>query len=154
MDPKQFRLHLVRPALQIVDLWSEGAEELLLGTAAQESHFKYVRQLNDGPALGFFQMEPATHNDIWANYLEYRHELACKILDACGLSDDPPVADRLVWDARYAAIMARIHYLRVPQKLPSKDDVWGQGKYWKAYYNTPKGKGTVEEYVHNYGRVK
>jgi hypothetical protein len=49
----------------------QAAEELLLGTALQESGLIYRRQLNNGPALGLFQMEPATHDDIWADFLTY-----------------------------------------------------------------------------------
>ena len=44
--------------------------------------------------------------------------------------------------------MARIHYLRVPEKLP--DNLIGYSRYWKKYYNTEQGKGTEEEFVKNY----
>ena len=46
----------------------QSAIDLLLGTAAQESAFgTYLRQVN-GPALGAFQMEPATFKSVkaWA----------------------------------------------------------------------------------------
>ena len=44
--------------------------------------------------------------------------------------------------------IARVHYLRRKEAIPK--DLEGQARYWKQYYNTPKGKGTVEEYIRNY----
>jgi len=67
-----FRRDVIAPVLQKSGLDSEAAEELLLGTAVQESlNFKYRRQMGGGPARGYFQMEPATHDDIWDNYLQF-----------------------------------------------------------------------------------
>ncbi len=125
-----------------------------MGTAAQESHLEYVKQLGDGPALGLFQMEPATHQDIWANFLEYRPAIVASIRNAIGYNGGVPSAQRMIWDLRYAAIMCRIHYLRVPEALPASDDIWAQAAYWKQHYNTELGAGTIEEFVDNYRRVQ
>jgi hypothetical protein len=57
------------------------AEQLLLGTAMQEDDLVHRRQMGGGPARGFFQMELATHNDIWQNFLKFRKELADKVID-------------------------------------------------------------------------
>ena len=117
MDAKQLRELIVRPALVEVGLHSDAAENLVMGTAAQESNLKYVHQLGDGPAVGLFQMEPATHDDIWDNYLQYRDPLADKIFEAIEYNDMvqkiPPSPERMTWDFRYAAIMCRVHYRRV-----------------------------------------
>jgi len=48
-------------------------------------------------------------------------------------------------DDRFACLMARVHYLRVSEAVP--DDLRGQAGYWKRYYNTRLGKGTVEGYM-------
>ena len=34
--------------------------------------------------------------------------------------------------------------------LPDADNVAELAHYWKLYYNTPEGKGTVEEFIKNY----
>ena len=47
--------------------------------------------------------------------------------------------------------MARIHYRRVPSPLP-KLSLVGLAYYWKKYYNTVKGKGSVNEFRHNFSR--
>lgn len=139
---------IVEPAISELGMWSVPAEDLLLGTAAQESLMgKYLKQKGDGPALGIFQIEPNTHADVWDNYLKYRQAYVKKI--------DPnltemPDHSRLIYDLKYAAKIARLIYHRAPEVLPSPYDLNGLAKYWKKYYNTPKGKGTVEEFVKNF----
>ena len=153
MNASQLRYFVVQPALESIGPYSEEAEALLMGTAAQESRLKYVRQLGNGPALGLFQMEPATHDDIWKNYLSYKPELINIVLNSIE-ADRQPKADRMIWDLRYAAIMCRLHYRRVPERLPDKHDIWAQAAYWKKYYNTPLGHGTEEEFVRNYRLIQ
>lgn len=140
---------LIFRVLKLADLHSESAVKLILGTAAQESKFgTYIRQIK-GPALGFLGMEPQTEIDIWENFLVFRPELAKKVIvisDTCGPSPG------LEWNLAYQILMARIHYLRVPEALPHHEDIEGMGKYWKNYYNTHEGKGTVLEFIENYHR--
>ena len=60
--------NLITSVLKELNLHSDNAVNLLMGTAAQESHLgKYRKQIGGGPALGIFQMEPATFNDIVNN---------------------------------------------------------------------------------------
>lgn len=148
LDVSQVREFVVRPALQHIGLWSLAAEELVLGTGLQESRLRYIKQLGRGPALGLFQMEPATHDDIWFNYLRYQIELRNLVK---GLAPHThkfhPTAEALIGHLPYAAAMCRVHYRRVRAPLPAAGDIEGQAKYWKRYYNTELGKGTVEEYM-------
>jgi len=150
LDPAQLRADIIRPALAAIGSDSADAAELILGTIAQESGGQYVRQLGGGPAMGICQMEPATHDDIWGNFLRYRSSLSNSLLAAIGASQRPR-AERMVWDLRYAVLMCRAHYLRVPEPLP--DTLEGKADYWKQHYNTADGAGTVEEYVRNYRRL-
>lgn len=150
IDVDQLRELIIRPTLKGLNLWSGEAEDLLLGTVAQESLMgTYIKQLDDGPALGIYQMEPATYRDIWENYLKYREELVDDILEVCG---NLPVSD-LIGNLYYATAMARIHYLRVPEALPIKDSltyIEDLAHYWKKFYNTGLGKGTEKEFIENY----
>ena len=106
----------------------------------------YIKQLGTGPACGVFQMEPATHDDIWKNYLKFKPDLA---KDVMKLSHSVN-AQSLISDLLYAAAMTRIHYLRVPAALPAEGDYDGQAAYWKEYYNTYLGAGTEEEYLESW----
>ena len=41
--------------------------------------------------------------------------------------------------------MCRLHYRRIPKALPSS--LKGQAAYWKKYYNSSAGRGTVEDFL-------
>lgn len=150
MNAKHLRLYVVRPVLMHLELHSPAAEDLVMGTAAQESHLVYLRQLV-GPAFGLWQMEPTTHDDLWRNYLAYHPQLAGRVRSFLA----PGHADvaQLVWNLAYGAAMCRIHYRRIKAPLPPAGDVGAMARYWKTYYNTRLGKGKPEEFVRNYDRV-
>lgn len=144
----QFIEYVIQPTLSRLNLGGRAAEELLLGTAIQESRVHYLHQLGKGPAEGVFQMEPATHKDIWSNYLAYKPELARKVNSLAIANTDG--LQQMCANMYYAAAMCRVHYLRVPKALPAAGDLEGQADYWKEFYNTYLGAGTVEEYIENY----
>lgn len=144
---------LIERTLKEVDLYSPAAVNLLLLTAAQESHMgTYIRQLGNGPALGVFQMEPATHDDIWENYLDYKYELSGEVLFAADMTGNGAYRSALEYNLKYAILMARMQYRRRPEPLPAADDIRGLAAYWKQWYNTPLGAGTEEEAMLNYKR--
>ncbi len=148
IDVDEFRLHVIRPVIQQLGMWSQAAENLLVGTAVQESGLRHLRQLNDGPARGLFQIEPATHDDVWENFLEYQDELRVKA--AVLLAPAPPQIDQLVTNLGYACAIARLIYYRRPEPLPGADDIEGLAHYWKRHFNTEAGAGTVPEFILNY----
>jgi hypothetical protein len=146
MEKKQLR-KLIKETLIEIGLYSQEAENLIIGTIAQESHLgKYIEQVR-GPAKGICQMEPNTYNDIWNNYLKYKPELSDKILK---LSVDANDADEMRWNLKLSIAMCRVHYLRVPTAIPLSLE--RQAEYWKKFYNTRFGKGTIEQYIKNYNR--
>ena len=117
IDVSQLRKYIIQPTLRGLGMYSQAAENLLLGTAAQESGFKFLHQLGGGPALGIYQMEPATERDIWDNYLAYREQIAKKVQVLC--IKEPAPSYELIGNLYYATAMARIHYRRVSEPLPS-----------------------------------
>lgn len=146
LDVPQFKSLVISPALAVIGLHSVAAEELLLGTALQESRLQYLKQIGPGPALGLFQMEPVTHDDIWNNYLSYRKDLATKVIRLT----HNRVQASLATDLLYAAAMCRVHYRRVADALPAQGDYEAQAAYWKEHYNTFEGAGTEDEYLENW----
>lgn len=141
---------IVRPILRQLDLWSPAAENLLLGTAAAESGLVHLRQVGGGPALGLWQMEPATHDDLWVSVLHYSPVLRERV--ECVLAPWLPRHEQLVWNHGYACVMTRLQYRRFREPLPDARDVEGLGAYWLRYYNRG-GKGTIEHWVRSYGRL-
>jgi hypothetical protein len=148
IDPAVFRSLVIVPTLTRLNLDSQVARELLLGTALQESGLNHLVQEGGGPARGLFQVEPATHADVWANYLHYRPELlqAVLALTAPWPDRDAQLATNLV----YEAAIARLVYLRAPEPLPATPDPDLLGAYWKAHYNTAGGAGTVTQFADTY----
>jgi hypothetical protein len=154
MDAKQLLTHIIRPVLKDLDLWSEPAERLILGTACQESACgQYIVQLGDvvGGGLGIYQMEPGMtgHDDCWHNFLVFRPELS-RLVKLQMINPDNPTAEEMIGNAFYATAMCRIKYLRVPEPIP--DYLGAQAAYWKKYYNTEAGAGTVQQYMNNWNR--
>lgn len=126
------------------------AVELLMLTAATESHLgSYIRQVR-GPALGIFQMEPTTEKDIYDNYLRYPKQLPLLLWveeykGTRGID--------LKANLAYQVVMARVHYRRSPMAMPSEVDLIGLAKKWKQVYNTPLGRGTVHKALTDYTRL-
>jgi len=151
MKASQLR-QLIEEVLIELRLNSTNAVELLMLTAAQESHLgHYLMQVNNGPAKGIFQMEPATEKDIWENYLAYKEDLRKSVHSLMGAANFDHL--QLKGNLLYQIAMARIHYLRVYEKLPNHLDVMAMARYWKKYYNTYLGKGRVEDAMYNYRRL-
>lgn len=153
IDAEQLVTEVIEPTLAEMGVGGAAATNLLLGTAAQESRLQYLRQLGGGPALGLWQMEPATYDDHWWSYLRPRPELRYAVVEAGGLKDDIPPVEALKFNLRYAAAMARVHYLRVPEPLPDPDDTPAMARYWKDHYNTHLGHGTVEQFINSWSLV-
>lgn len=149
MDAEQLRQWVVEPALDAIELNSAAAVNLLIGTVFQESRGGYyLKQLGAGPALGIYQIEPATHDDVWTSYLNYRASLRTKVEN---LLSPESKHQQLISNLSYATAIARLIYYRVPQALPADpNDVQALAEYWKQHYNTPLGAGTVAEFVENF----
>ena len=151
-EPYQFCADVIEPALKEVDLYSRGAEQLLLGTACVESNLgTYLRQIR-GPAMGVFQIEPNTHADIWTNYVAYRPHLKSKLTNMVAPSQwrtdmRRPHHYALIHQLAYTTAIARIVYRRSPDAMPEEDDWEGMAKMWKKVYNTPLGAGTEEKFM-------
>lgn len=160
IDPVQLRDYVMRPVLKYLEPeipYSISAEQLLLGTAAQESRLKYLHQLGKGPAVGLWQMEPNTHNDIWKNYFYGDQHRGIKTkLQSLRVDDFPGIIDshEMAGNLYYACAMSRVYYWRIREPLPPPDDPYKMGAYWKKYYNTEAGKGTIEQFEESWKLIE
>jgi hypothetical protein len=126
---------------------STAAINLLLGTACVESDCgHYIEQKNGGTALGIYQMERMTHDDIWHNYINHRPKLKAFMRGELGDTLLAVKSDSLRWNLRYATLMARLHYYRITESIPTTTNTELAG-YWKRHYNTEKGKGRIEDFL-------
>ena len=141
----QVKTLIIQPMLDLLPArWnSQAANNLLAYTFLAESNGgEYIAQLGGGPAIGPFQMEPATHDDCWSNFLNNQmllsavgHNLAC---------GGTPGSAQMAGNWSYAAFMARVRYIRSPLTLPVADDAAGIVRYWKVVYNTAGGAGLID----------
>lgn len=111
--------------------------------------FRYREQVN-GPALSYFQIEPATLNDLYDNYLHYRPGRQL-LLDGY-LPEGMSREEALATDDRYACAAARMIYARFPEAIPTVTDEERMAEYCKQYWNTPLGAATPEKYLDDYHR--
>lgn len=146
-----FKELVIRPPLMRFDLYSEAAENLLLGTALHESGgFRWTEQLDGGPARGFYQMEPDTLKDLYLSWLKYRPDRHKELESLRPRYMDEHEA--LSCMPAYATLAARLQYLRDPESLPPYDDIRALARYWKRVWNTEKGKGTEQQFVDAWNR--
>ncbi len=143
---RNFAKNIIRPTLDYLGSRYGGVsvEQLLLGTALQESGgLKWRKQLGSGPALSYYQIEPATMND------RYRYSSVVRTkVDA--LRNGQSKLHALQYNDKFATALARLIYYSKPGKIPN--DINGQAAYWKKYYNTYGGAGTTSEYLEKWNK--
>lgn len=148
INSTQLAEFIIRPILKRFDLYSKEAETLLVGTCAAESIIgedQYIKQVG-GPAMGIYQMEKATHDwlvDVITTKRTKYAKLITWVEDTGGFT-----VERLLYDLYYMTIMARVRYLVVPKRIPM--DLYNIAEYWKQYYNTEAGAGTVDGFIRKF----
>jgi DNA-binding XRE family transcriptional regulator len=151
MNAAQFRELIVVPVLNILGLDSKEAQDILIMTMAHESNCgEYLMQLGTGPALGVYQMEKGTYNDLWKTLNDINsplHSLAIKVLKASDIQSIPE-AEEMEGNLYLATAMARVYYARIRKQIPK--DLVEMSQYVKIYWNTEQGKATSDDYLRAY----
>ncbi|NHN83679.1 hypothetical protein GOB93_03365 [Acetobacter musti] len=152
LDLSQFKNLIVRPVVVALGLPGdiEARTELHTGIALVESGLSHLQQIGNGPALGVCQMESATHDDTWVNFLYYRPDLASSVRTFIPLrfaQNSVPASSSLIESLSYSVAMAAVRFYRTPVALPARGLAGAQCAAWKAGYNTQAGAGAVD-YMH------
>lgn len=142
LDLAQFREALLRPTLQSINLWSESAENLLLGTAICESSLVYLKQMT-GPALSIYGIEPFTYNDLRTRLIVKYPTIRDNILQTLNMSSIPSNPNYLIGNITAAIIFARLKYYMCPDPLPDAKNAMALAEYYKKIYNTADGAASV-----------
>lgn len=154
INPNDLLDCVIQPALEKLQTYKDNTAELLLFTCAVETDGgSYLKQLNNGPALGIYQMEPNTCQDVWMNVVQPDNRWRLLMIgqfNATGL----PAFDRLTYDLQYATAMARLHFARFPERIPAKDDIEALWEYYKKYWNTELGKAKKAESIAKYKKYR
>lgn len=137
------------PTLQALGMYSMNAVNLVLGTIADETDFGSFRsQLNGGPGLGIGSMEEPTYCDCW-RYIYLHDGVLNAVKTVCPGASHETFALLQTNDV-LAVTMIRIKYWMVPAEIPT--EIPDLAAYWKKYYNTPLGKGTVDIFIQKYNQ--
>ena len=135
---------IAEEVLYKLDAYSDDALTLVMRTGMAESGYRALRQMGDGPAIGFFQVELDTAQDTLDNYVAYRQKLKDKLV-GLGLGNDLEFS--LLSNIALQVAFCRLKYRRDKDPIPSWDNLEAQAKYWKKVYNTELGAGTVDHFM-------
>jgi hypothetical protein len=111
-----------------------------MATAANETDLGTWLNQAPGPALGVFQIEPASLTSLVAR-------LSVPQLTVLhGIMTPQRIASQIDSNLVLAAAVCRLFYWQVPAPLPP-DTVSGLWSYYKTYYNTDAGAATMDGFV-------
>lgn len=143
------KARIILPVLTALALPGDPVARLQLGAGIGNAETGYRTKVQvGGPALGFWQCERVTHDDVWLRSLPDRPDIARTLLGylparfggrAVG------AAEAMIESDAYAAGISAFVFFRSPVPLPPRDDPVAQCRAWKAGYNTSAGAGTVDD---------
>lgn len=122
---------------------SEYAMKLIAETIACETLFgtyRHIAQYNYG--LGLTQFDKSGFLHVKNNTKKTHKD---KILDLWCIDIDKVEYRELAYSPLLSIIFCRLYYLLIPSKIPETLELRAQ--YWKRYYNSFAGKGTVQGYI-------
>jgi hypothetical protein len=134
-------------------MYSLDAMYLMSATVLTESKLTHLKQIPQGPALGFAQVEWETYLDI-KRYLQRRTDIAAKLLAFCERESLPENPATLISDMALNCCIARLKYWMDVAQIPSYKDALAQYNYYKRVYNTNMGLNTAQEFVRNVESIK
>lgn len=108
--------------------------ETLMGTYRNSVQYNY--------GLGLSQFDKSGFLHVKNNTKKIHKE---KILNLWNIDIDKVEYRELAYSPLLSVIFCRLYYLLIPSKIPETLELRAQ--YWKRYYNSLLGKGTVQGYI-------
>ena len=121
---------------------NENADKLLLETAKAET---LLGKAKDNTPLkagcGLCQFDPMPFEDVKKRSLKYRD----KILEEMKIDIKLVEYEWLAYNPLLSFLFCRLKYKLIPEPIP--ETIEGRARYWKKYYNSVLGKGTIYHYL-------
>lgn len=155
MNKHQLQQLVVEPTLkEIPKGYSEESVLALMMIAAHESlRGHYLKQVN-GPALGIYQMEPATYYSIWkfGDSIWENAVLLGFVTVEQAAQKLVPKPENMIWNLKFATFMARQRLFMKPEKLPK--GMSNLSMYLKKHWNSVLGAAGDYSYMNDYKEWK
>ena len=141
--------HLRETVVEVCNALGHGANacavDLMLETAAQETHCGQLRDSTPkGAGRGIFQIDPIAFNDICQRA---RSTDVSMVFNQFGVDIRLVRHDALDHSPLLSAVFCRLFYKLIPEPIPAT--LLERAAYWKKYYNTHLGDGSVGAYINN-----
>ena len=120
------------------------ADELLIETAGAETNKGLTKDngiLTAG--IGLTQFDKGSFEDTKKRSEKHRDNIKDNLKVDINLVE----WEMLAYSPFLALLFTRLKYKLIPEEIPS--DIEGRAKYWKKYYNTIAGAGTITHYLKN-----
>ena len=160
---KDLRELVVRPTLEQLNEWSPAAENLLLGTAAQESQLGFIIHTSDVKGAGLYRISEFTHTQVWDEFLVTDPELASRMR---GLASQQQFLKfphhELITNLGYATGIAWMIYKRNDLPLLDENSILDLASCWQKNYSTrdtshhktpPCSETEMNKFAHNYRKL-
>jgi len=118
------------------------AELLLWETAGAETNFGNTPDFSPNSGYGLMQFD-------FLGFADTQHRTKQSIKDKIkhiwGIEVDEINIKELNYSPFLSVLFARLKYMLIPDPIP--DTLIKRATYWKKYYNSSKGKGTIEHFI-------
>lgn len=117
------------------------AKDMLIETATAETLLGKLKDKSLKAGMGLCQFDKLPFEDIKKRNLKRRDLIKKKL----GIDIELVEWEHLRYNPFLSLLFCRLFYKLIPKEIPKT--VEARASYWKKYYNTYKGKGTVEHYL-------
>lgn len=151
LSPRDLQHFVIEPTLDYLGMYSAAAENLLLGTAAQESGLDPFCEVKQG-GIGIYQITSTQHRAIWDGYLAFDPDLASKVR---GLASQHHFLkspdDELRTNLAYSTAIAWMIYRQSEHQLPAADDADGLDHFWlNNFHQQQQHNGNLAAWIRQY----
>ena len=114
---------------------------MVLETACAETQLGTFPDLTNKSGFGICQFDEIGFKHVKERSMKYQDE----IYNKWGINIDLITLIELRYNPFISVLFCRLFYKSIPDPIPS--DRKGRAHYWKKWYNTFKGKGTIKHYL-------
>lgn len=118
------------------------AKNLLKETAGAETTHGQLKDLTEFAGMGLTQFDKLPFQDVKDRCRDTDKK---EIKEYFDIDIDLVEWEHLRYNPLLALIFTRLKYKKIPNPIPT--DMQGRAKYWKQFYNTEAGKGTIKHYM-------